>query len=474
MMTIPLPKCSAVAVAVVALVFLNGPAAETAEPAVRVTIPPSSANAASAVAADFVGLSFEMEKLLPDAGGKHYFSPENEPLLATFRALGVKSLRVGGNTADRPGLPLPSRADIDSLFAFARAAGVKVIYTLRLREGSREDAASAAGYIAEHHAAELTCFAIGNEPNVFATEYPLYLAEWKRYVQAITAPGVAPAARFCGPSATPAKVGWARQLVADVADSLPLAIVTQHDYPGDSGRKVTDADAARRLMLSNTWTDAYQKFHDAFVPAAVAHHLPYRLEEANSFFHGGAKDVSDTQASALWALDYMYWWAAHGAAGVNFHNGDRVAAGDDNAPCRYASFWTSPGGYSVRPLGYALKAFDLGAHGQLVNAQVSPPASGVAAYAVLDADGALSLTLVRKSVDGADLSVRLDPGAGYERARVMFLRAPSDDASATTAVTLGGAAVADDATWKGAWTPLTAPWTVTLPRASAAIVRLER
>ena len=30
--------------------------------------------------------------------------------------------------------------------------------------------------------------------------------------------------------------------------------------------------------------------------------------------------ASNAFASALWALDYLHWWAAHGAAGVNFHN----------------------------------------------------------------------------------------------------------------------------------------------------------
>src|SRR5690349_841370 len=88
---------------------------------------------------DFAGLSFEMQTVLPGTYGPYFFSPKNRPLIAMFQTLGIKNLRVGGNTADRPGVAIPGPADADSLFAFARAAGVKVIYTLRLRQGSAED-----------------------------------------------------------------------------------------------------------------------------------------------------------------------------------------------------------------------------------------------------------------------------------------------------------------------------------------------
>jgi hypothetical protein len=63
-----------------------------------------------ALAPDFIGLSFEMNYVLADTNGHHFFSPQNQRLIATFKTLGVKSLRVGGNTADRPTLPTPNEA----------------------------------------------------------------------------------------------------------------------------------------------------------------------------------------------------------------------------------------------------------------------------------------------------------------------------------------------------------------------------
>ncbi len=101
----------------------------------------------AAVPHDFSGLSFEIEKVLPDRNGKYYFSPDNKPLIAMFKTLGIKSLRVGGNTADRPTIKVPAKADIDTLFAFAKASDIKVIYTLRMREGDPGVAAELAKYI---------------------------------------------------------------------------------------------------------------------------------------------------------------------------------------------------------------------------------------------------------------------------------------------------------------------------------------
>jgi hypothetical protein len=58
--------------------------------------------------------------------------------------------------------------------------------------------------------------------------------------------------------------------------------------------------------------------------------------------------------------------ADHRASGINFHTGDKVAAGEESAPCRYAAYLSVPGGYEVHPVGYAIKTFDLGGHGTLI------------------------------------------------------------------------------------------------------------
>src|SRR5207249_726675 len=160
-----------------------------------------------------------------------------------------------------------------------------------------------------------------------------------------------------------------------------------HAYPGKSAEKVTDDAAARASMLSEAWHESYQAMHDAFVPAALANGLSFRLEEANSFFHGGAKNVSDSYASALWVLDFLHWWAAHDANGINLHTLDSLTSQGPESGCKYAVFRSASGGYSVRPMAYGIKAFDLGCHGRLV--PVKSAGGKINAYAVLGADRSL-------------------------------------------------------------------------------------
>jgi hypothetical protein len=100
------------------------------------------------------------------------------------------------------------------------------------------------------------------------------------------------------------------------------------------------------------------------------------------------------------------------------------------------------------------------------------------AYAVLAADRNLFVTLINKehSTGAPDLTVNLAAGEGYSNGRIVFLAAVGGDVAAKTGVTLGGAEIGDDASWAGKWTELAPPKngqvTVTVPPASAAVVRL--
>src|ERR1043166_5523413 len=85
---------------------------------VPLTVTVGTKNPGATIPADFMGLSFEVSLLLPNADGVHYFRPDNKPLLKLFRQLGIRNLRIGGNTSDRDAKRLPSEKDLDSLFTF--------------------------------------------------------------------------------------------------------------------------------------------------------------------------------------------------------------------------------------------------------------------------------------------------------------------------------------------------------------------
>jgi hypothetical protein len=402
------------------------------------------------------------------------------PLISLFKTIGVRSLRIGGNTADRPGVKVPETKDIDQVFAFAHAAGVKVIYTLRLRESDPRQATPIAKYLMDHYRADIDCIAIGNEPNVYEKEYAKYRDDLQRFLQAITAPGVAPDMKLCGPSTTPGRdAAWSSSFAKDFAASGRALWVTQHSYPGGNGKTALDVPAERDKLLSAHFEQNSEKLYQSFGPAVLAAGLPYRIEETNSFYNGGAKDVSNTFTSALWALDYLFWWAEHQSQGINLHTGDNVAAGEQQTPCWYATFWTKPQGYQIHPIAYAMKAFDMASHGKLVAVKLATEDPEMNAYAVLREDKTLYVTLINKEhgASAHSTAVKLQLPNGYRRVETMALTAPGNNVGATDDIKLGGASITGSGVWNGSWTKAKTgahEATLEVPSASALLIRLTR
>ncbi|HXB59916.1 MAG TPA: hypothetical protein VNU95_10135 [Candidatus Acidoferrales bacterium] len=472
-----------------AVVFFAAAASRAADSPVTIAV--DSKSPGSTISTDFTGLSYEIALLMPNENGVRYFRPDNKSLINLFHTLGIKNLRIGGNSSDRDAHDLPSTADIDSLFAFAKAAGVKVIYCLRLRHGDPQADATTVKYIMSRYRDQVDCFSIGQEPSAYPVEqadarpdggqaptgggkfqYSTYRDEWKEFADVITA--AEPDVKFCGPSVHNNGV-WAQNFMADFGKSGHISLITEHLYPGGAGGKVPTPEIGRDRMLSDSFTAADQKLYNSFAATALADGFPYRLEEVNNFYNGGAAEVSNTYASALWGLDFMYWWAAHAADGLNFHTGDRVAADSVLKVSKYTAFFSTTNGYVIRPLGYGIKAFDLGGHGQFVPANVSNPGNlNLSAYAVLGDDKNLYLTIINKehgaTAREAEVSVSQN-GAAVSREQVVFLSAPGNDLAACSGETLGGVEIQSDGSWNGNWAPLDSS-TIKIPPASAAIIKI--
>lgn len=480
-------KCGAVLAVVLAAV-----SASAAPVTVAVDVKSPGIN----IQSDFSGLSFEGSLLLPDTNGVRYFRPDNRPLIELFHTLGIKNLRIGGNTSDRNAVTLPGAADLDALFGFARAANVKVIYCLRLFDGDPHEAARTAKYIMDRYAPLVDSFSIGQEPSAYPTEkkdtraqteqmgagnekhpYAPYHDAWKTFADTILA--AVPDAKFCGPGVHN-NGRWGTNFITDFGRSNHVVLVTEHLYPGGAGGRVTNSRAAIDRMLgggdaADSFQAVYQKLYDGFVPVAISNGLPYRLEEVNNYFNGGATNVSNTFASALWGLSFMYWWAEHGAAGINFHTGDQVAAGSQLLPSKYTAFVSATNGYYVRPLGYAIKAFDLGGHGKLLPAKISGGDGTVEAHAVLGSDHAVYVTLINMNRGPAAQKIVLNPGPAVGDGSIIRLTAPDGDVTATAGETFGNSQIFNNGGWNGSWQSLPKGGSlpvIELPPASAAIVKL--
>jgi hypothetical protein len=417
---------------------------------------------------DFIGFSFETRRVncnSDDVSG-YFFDSTNSQAVTLFRQIGVKSLRVGGGSVDDPKTPIPTLKDIDALFRFAKAADVKVIYSLRLRDGNAEQNASIARYIWEHYRDLLDCFTIGNEPKRYST----FSKQWKTMADEIVKE--VPEAKFCGPAPVSSMDGGAEQIrnfARDFGKTGRIKFVTAHDYPGGNAlRNATDGNSGRDQMLSEAWLEHYQAFYNQFVPVVSAMGMQYKYDEASSFYKGGAKEASDTFAASLWCLDFMHWWAAHGCSGINFHNNRwpmyNITICKDSA-----------GNYQSRPQGYGMKAFDIGGHGKVVPVTISR--TGMTAYGVMDSSN-LYLTIINKEHGeyGRDAQVTVKGIEVKDSVGIMYLKAPTNDVSATAGITLGDASINNSGEWQGKWTTRQpdggGQLTIALSAPSAAIVRI--
>jgi hypothetical protein len=478
---------------------------------------------------DFAGLSFERGPLNPGNAGVdgYLFSPANESLVTLFRNMGLRNLRIGGGSVDEfipAGTGRDGFTGIDNLFAFAAAAEVQVIYSFRLLNPSAKSIrhlksvnAQAAGYIWRRYREHLTSFAMGNEPDWHAfhtyagrrldpaiyeevtgtpgSAYPSFLAAWRSFTEAARA--AAPGAKWSGPDTgaysdltyTPRPdngISWTEQFAADVTDPSQVTDITQHLYVGGSPGETT-AEQAISNMLSPEWVNGttigtqppattytpYPWLYANHLAPVVAAGRRYRLTESNDYLVG-VPGASNTFASALWALDYLHWWAAHAAAGVNFHNKQWL--------------WTdtviqdpSGQGYAVTPKGYAIKAFDLGSAGQVKPVTIGNPGGiNLTAYCVGGADGDC-VTVINKAwgAGAADADVTiLRPGPGLRAAQVMTLTSGEPGGAAAPSATLGGAAITGGTPWDGTWSTIPADphagISLTVRPTTAAIVRIQR
>lgn len=432
--------------------------------------------------AQFLGLSMEMSELLP-ANGHYYFDTADEPLVQTFRTLGVKSLRVGANNVDKPTVAIPQEKDIDQLFTFARAVGVKVIYSFRLKAGNPADSARLAAYIGAHYSDTLDCFCIGNEPDFYLKSWADFFPQWKAHYDAILQ--AVPTAMFDAPAAG-TKEEYVLKLAKEVYPQGHLKIATNHYYFLGNGREAEkDPAAARNRFLLDSIHEHYKKEYAKVGAVLAKEGVPYRIDEMNSCYKGGAKGSSDTYAETLWGLDCTHWWAAHHIVGVNYHTIESFIAGPDGtfSAANYSSFVHLPGrtGINYRPMAYALAAFSQGAHGRPLQVTANiPPAFNFDAYAYKDHDGSVYVTLINKSYGdkAQNASVSLQPPVGtmagtWQR---LDLVQKDNDIAAMNDITLGGAPIDPRGTWAGHWTPLAVNGTGTaaVPVApiSATILRL--
>ena len=458
-----------------------------AEPAANAVVTIHPDRTGPAIPPDFLGLSCE-KKILSRA----CFQPDNVVLRNILRNLGGGVLRVGANEVDSTfwsrtdTTPIASMDEnryseqpstigprsLDNLYTFVREAGWRVIHGVNLGANDPTMAADEAAYALEAGGPSVLAIEIGNEPNLYpksATRpgirpatygYAEYRREFQAYVDAIR--GRNPSAPLTGP-ATTRICKWFPDFVAEFQPQMTL--VTSHLYLLSA--KETDPAAPRFASIANLLTRRAEPEWLPQLEASKAAGIPFRLGECNTASGGGSRGVSDTFASALWAVDFLFEVAQRGGAGVNMHGG--FTPGNYSPIC----YLKKESRYEPSPLYYGMLLFHEAARGRVVDMDCRS-AANVSAHAIIDEDRVLRLVIINKETTRPVLATVATGRAG-PRAEVVWLAAPS--VTATAGVMLAGRSVAPDGTWSPqpgeAVACVDGQCEVSLPGASAALVTIK-
>ncbi len=441
-----------------------------------------AAHPGTRVPADFLGLSFEARSL-PDIAG--YASSGNLPTL--MRSLGRGVIRFGGITADTQvtwsddGVSKPSwaratvgPADMRRLGALLRETGWNTLVTVNLAHYDPQAAAREASAAQSEFGAQLMGVEIGNEPDAYGTHglrprpwtFSTYEQDVDSYRSALqtTAPGVA----LAGPDSTSApNVGWIRQ---EALREVP-ALLTAHyyslncaDIPPPSIARLLDPVVRRKESGRLGRLAAISR----------ANQIPLRISESNNVSCGGTAGVSNTLASALWAVDYLGRAMESGIAGVNFH-GSPSNCGGYGPLCALTKDDLAAGRLHANPEWYSLLlAHELRGDRPLRTA-IGPSYGQLSATAFAASGARLHVVLVNEGSSRVSARLRLP----HRFARATLLRLTGPSLSATGGVTLGGRAVAGDGSWRAAprlpqiatGAARTVP--ISVPAASAVLVTLS-
>jgi hypothetical protein len=407
-----------------------------------------SATSAGSIGSGFAGLSYEKSMMCG-----RLFAASNANLVGLFELLGPGVLRLGGFAVDQcvwnpNGAGKTANeiapADVDSLAGFLKATGWQCIYGVNLGGAANgtttpDLAAAEVAYVAQKLGSSLIGVEIGNEcdgygapGSYFAGNWSLaqFETQWSQFQSAILA--ATPGVPITGPASGSNVTSWTVPF-AQAVTRKGLSMMTQHYYRGDGH--------------ASTSTAANLIAPDAILPKCMAllnaatksTGIPFRMGECNSYFNGGAMGVSNSFASALWVLDFMFGCAQGGATGVNLHGGGK------------ANGYTPIADYNgavveARPEFYGLTMFTLAGQGTLYSTNLSAGSTNATAYAVKSATGELNLIVVNKdTTQNLNMTISLPQTARSASLMTMSQLtsgASGPSLSATSGVTIQGASIA--------------------------------
>ncbi|HLY49248.1 MAG TPA: hypothetical protein VKR21_08630 [Solirubrobacteraceae bacterium] len=403
----------------------------------------------------FVGLSLEYPTIEPYAGGDPAaVNPVLVHLIAGLAPGQRPVLRIGGDSTDWAWWPFahmrkpvgirivltPRTAAV--LGALAGALRARLILGINLEANSQRLAALEARQLIRRVGPRwVEALEIGNEPELYgrwpwldrhghrviARPAGYDLAGYIRDFRGVA--GALPPVGLAGPALGGPR--WIRSIGEFIAGAPRLRVVTVHTYPLQ--RCYTPLVAPTYPTIAHLLAPSASRGLAGRLAAAVAvahaHGLPLRVDEMNSVSCGGAHRVSDTFASALWALDTMFALARVGVDGVNLHT-FQTATYRLFGTARRAGRWRA----SVAPEYYGLLLFARSAPPGSRLLRVSGAAGSLRAWATRTPAGSEHIVLINDSERARVIVVQIPGRPGW--AAYEALRAPGF--SSRSGISLGG------------------------------------
>jgi hypothetical protein len=312
------------------------PQPRRASPPAEITLPPPTGGPAIPIATPPIGLSIEYPTMAQDLGAGACPPPA---LVSTLQALGSPPLALAGDSQDLTAPPgalsgAPSSWETTTLYqlpagfwsqlhCLLAATHEPLSVGLNAKTGEPGWAAQmVAG--AQSAATNGLEFSLGNEPDLYylpnyaSLSRPLpgeEAAAVNTYLQVASSLRQAVAgAPVVGPElARPAR--WQRELPRIIA-ALPAQTVGVHMYPLSAC--TTPKAVTIGGLLSKRAADAPRSLAWVVADASAAH-VPAIISEANSASCGGVAGVSDSPATAVWAVRFVLSALQTGFQEVRFH-----------------------------------------------------------------------------------------------------------------------------------------------------------
>jgi hypothetical protein len=414
----------------------NNPLPSPSGPVLQASVNVSTVSSGSSIPQRFMGLSYEKSAM-----SYSYFKPSNHNLIALFKRLGEGILRIGGGSVDRVLYLAEGKqthaevtpANITALAGFLKATGWLCLYGVNLATSTPALAAEEAAHVASALGKTLLGFEIGNEPDEYGVTIPSlaidwnfqdYYERWELFRAAIA--DAVPNVEMTGPATGGGNhiVNWTL-LLGQSPSETGVKLLTQHYYRASAHSPI--ATAAFLVSPDEQLTEELSTLS----VGAQQLSLPFRISECNSFYAGGAPGVSNSYASSLWAIDFLFDVAASGATGVNMHTGGRSPG--------YTPIADDSGGVvEVRPEYYGLLFFTLAGTGDLLETQISSGGIDATAYAVKAANGDLNVMIVNKD-ETQNMAITIETNQAAGKATLQRMNGPA--LTATSGVTIQSAVV---------------------------------